>query len=225
MYSNSSNVFIKQIIVIRYRKTNDFQIITFTHLSSINVKSSRHLSQLTRPKHPTVVNLWVVASSRQWKMLMQQKSASTDNRSNNQTSSSSFSLSLCRLFVKCETPGWESTEKVDKSKIICFSVAGLEKRFFFYLTRIDHWESYSICSKSKTTRFFLMEKKFALSACNIVPTLFSWFFFCHNYGKTKSIKLTKIHTCQLTRLERFSTITRYSVRNGGPYLDAALEFL
>lgn len=33
------------------------------------------------------------------------------------------------------------------------------------------------------------------------------------------------HTCQLTRLDKFSTIRRYSVRNGGPYLDDDLEFL
>lgn len=51
------------------------------------------------------------------------------------------------------------------------------------------------------------------------------FFGSFFYGKTKSLKLTKIHTCQLTRLDKFSTTTRYSVRNGGPYLDEDLEFL
>lgn len=39
-----------------------------------------------------------------------------------------------------------------------------------------------------------------------------------------SIRLYYVHTCQLTRLDKFSTIKRYSVRNGGPYLDELLEF-
>jgi len=35
-----------------------------------------------------------------------------------------------------------------------------------------------------------------------------------NYGETKNLSLT----CQLTRLERFSTTSLYSVLVGGPYL-------
>lgn len=43
-------------------------------------------------------------------------------------------------------------------------------------------------------------------------------------NKQIEIHLKILHTCQLTRLDRFSTIKRYSVRNGGPYLDDDLEF-
>lgn len=31
--------------------------------------------------------------------------------------------------------------------------------------------------------------------------------------------MKKLHTCQLTRLDKFSTVNLYSVRVGGPYLN------
>lgn len=49
-----------------------------------------------------------------------------------------------------------------------------------------------------------------------------FFFFLFFLIKTNCKNL---HTCQLTRLDKFSTINRYSVRNGGPYRDEDLEFL